>query len=98
VSINAAAVVASLPLEDQVAAVAGGKKQLQQVARQVREAKAGSRPPKASEPVDEASALAQAGPQDEQPITPALVAQLRQTITALQAENAALKARLAALA
>lgn len=39
VSINAAAAVASLPSEKQVAAVAGGKKELRQAARQVREAK-----------------------------------------------------------
>lgn len=44
VSINAAAAVASLPSEKQVAAVAGGKKELRQVARQMREAKL---PPKA---------------------------------------------------
>ncbi|UUZ63344.1 hypothetical protein LP414_28830 [Polaromonas sp. P1(28)-13] len=39
ISINAAATVASLPVEEQVAAVAGGKKELQQAARQVRETK-----------------------------------------------------------
>lgn len=39
ISINAAAAVASLPSEQQVAAVSGGKKELRQVARQVREAK-----------------------------------------------------------
>jgi hypothetical protein len=39
ISINAAAAVASLPSEKQVAAVSGGKKELRQVARQVREAK-----------------------------------------------------------
>jgi hypothetical protein len=37
ISINAAATVASLPAEEQVAAVAGGKKELQLAARQVRE-------------------------------------------------------------
>ncbi|RYX90206.1 MAG: hypothetical protein EOO28_30355 [Comamonadaceae bacterium] len=40
VSINAAATVASLSAEAQVAAVAGGKKELRQAARQVRAAKA----------------------------------------------------------
>jgi len=45
ISINAAAAVASLPSEKQVAAVAGGKKELRQAAREVREAKA---PPKAT--------------------------------------------------
>jgi len=43
ISINAAATVASLPVEAQVAAVAGGKKQLQQAARQVRETRAVAR-------------------------------------------------------
>ena len=43
ISINAAATVASLPVEAQVAAVAGGKKELQQAARQVREARAVAR-------------------------------------------------------
>lgn len=43
ISINAAAIVATLPSEQQVAAVAGGKKELRETARQVREAK---NPPK----------------------------------------------------
>lgn len=47
VSINAAAAISSLPSNKQIEAVAGGKKELRQVARQVREAKL---PPKA-EPV-----------------------------------------------
>lgn len=40
ISINAAAAVASLPVERQAAAVAGGRKELQQAAREVRQAKA----------------------------------------------------------
>ncbi|CAL61019.1 conserved hypothetical protein [Herminiimonas arsenicoxydans] len=44
ISINAAAAVASLPSEKQVAAVAGGKKELRQVARQVREARLPQKP------------------------------------------------------
>ncbi len=39
ISINAAAAVASLPSDKQVAAVAGGKKELRQAARQVRESR-----------------------------------------------------------
>ena len=75
ISINAAATVASLPVEAQVAAVAGGKKELQQAARQVRESKAVAR---------------------TEPETPeGVIARLRQTITELSAENAALKAKLA---
>ncbi|PFH07787.1 hypothetical protein BCF11_0125 [Collimonas sp. PA-H2] len=46
ISINAAAAVASLPNEQQIAAVAGGKKELRQAARQVREARL---PPKAEQ-------------------------------------------------
>ena len=43
ISINTAATVASLPVEAQVMAVAGGKKELQQAARQVRESRAVAR-------------------------------------------------------
>jgi transcriptional regulator with XRE-family HTH domain len=43
ISINAAANVASLPEEQQRAAVAGGRKELQQAAKQVREQKAAGR-------------------------------------------------------
>ncbi|HRH16065.1 MAG TPA: hypothetical protein PKV17_09200 [Aquabacterium sp.] len=93
VSINAAAAVASLPAQEQVAAVAGGKKQLQQVARQVRESKAASRP--APEPsTTEASSDGQA-PWDA--AAEVDVIQLKQTIAELRAENAALKAQVLAL-
>ncbi|MFJ2987398.1 hypothetical protein ACIPF8_05990 [Collimonas sp. NPDC087041] len=44
ISINAAAAVATLPSEEQVAAVAGGKKELRQAARQVREARLPPKP------------------------------------------------------
>jgi hypothetical protein len=78
ISINTAATVASLPVEDQVVAAAGGKKELQQAARQVREARAVAR---------------------TEPETPeGLIARLRQNISELTLENAALKAQLAALA
>ena len=77
ISINAAASVASLPLAAQIAAVAGGKKELQQAARQVRESKAVAR----SEPESREGVMAR----------------LRQTITELSAENAALKAQVAEL-
>ena len=77
ISINAAATVASLPVEEQVAAAAGGKKELQQAARQVREAKA----------------VARFEPESSQGV----IARLKQTITELTAENAELRAKLAAL-
>ncbi|RTZ47596.1 hypothetical protein EKL30_00895 [Candidimonas sp. SYP-B2681] len=44
ISINAAAAVASLPSEKQVAAVAGGKKELRQAAREVRESRLPPKP------------------------------------------------------
>jgi hypothetical protein len=74
ISINAAASVASLPVQAQVAAVAGGRKELQQAARQVRESKA----------------VARTEPESPEGV----IARLRQTITELSAENAALKAKL----
>ena len=77
ISINAAASVASLPLQAQVAAVAGGRKELQQAARQVRDSRA----------------VARTEPESPE----GLIARLRQTITELNAENAALKAKLAEL-
>lgn len=85
ISINAAANVASLPESVQIAAVAGGRKELQQAARQVREQKASTRPPKEAAP-DEAAELR------------AQVAALRQKVDALTQENAELKELLAAAA
>jgi len=52
ISINAAAAVASLPSEKQVAAVAGGKKELRQAARQVREARLPPKPEPVPPPAD----------------------------------------------
>ncbi|MGE5452885.1 MAG: hypothetical protein ACM3VZ_13715 [Acidobacteriota bacterium] len=105
ISINAAAAVAALPVDEQVAAVAGGKKELQQAARQVREAKARTKAtaadPAAAEPpwapaAAPADALADAPHADESP--EAVIARLTQTIAQLRAENAQLKAALAARA
>lgn len=84
ISLNAAAVVASLPSEKQVAAVVGGKKELQQVAKQVRESKS---PPKATR--TEAPSEA-AGPRSE-------IATFIARIDELNAENATLKAQIAIL-
>lgn len=92
ISINAAAAVASLPVEDQVAAVAGGKKELQQAARQVRESKSRQRAATAPEAgsdsaAEEALASAEMSPQQE-------LAALRDRVRELEAENAELRARL----
>ena len=81
ISINAAANVASLPEAVQNAAVAGGRKELQQAAKQVREQKAGSRAPK--EPAADAETELRAQ-----------VAALREKVDALTAENLALKEQL----
>ncbi len=84
ISINAAANVASLPESAQIAAVAGGRKELQQAARQVREQRASSRPPKET-PADPESELR------------AQVAALRDKVDMLTAENTALRQQVAAL-
>ncbi len=84
ISLNAAAAVASLPSEEQVAAVAAGKKELQQVAKQIRESKS---PPKAQRTEARSEAVE---PQSD-------IATLTARIDELNAENAALKAQIAAL-
>lgn len=83
ISINAAANVASLPEEVQKAAVAGGRKELQQAARQVREQKTGSRPPKEKDAVADVEADLRAQ-----------VASLREKVDALTAENKQLREQL----
>lgn len=83
ISINAAATVAELPEAQQLAAVAGGRKQLQQAAKQVREQKAAIKAPKEQD--IEATQLR------------AEVATLKERIAALTAENTSLTDKLAAL-
>ena len=96
ISINAAAAVASLPVERQVAAVAGGKKELQQAAREVREAKSGQRAAAVAEKLDAPAVADEALPTAPEEVA-ALVQQLRQTIAGLQAENTRLQAEVAQL-
>ena len=88
ISINAAATVASLPEAEQLAAVAGGKKQMQQAAREVREQKTRARAPKEASPADEP---------DESSQLRAEIASLQKSNAALKAENAALEQRIAVL-
>jgi transcriptional regulator with XRE-family HTH domain len=86
ISINAAANVAQLPESAQIAAVAGGRKELQQAARQVREQKAAAKPKKVGpdgEPVDEKAALR------------AEIAALKDRMATLLTENEILKQKLA---
>ena len=87
ISINTAATVASLPADAQLAAAAGGKKELQLAARQVRESKVSARPPAAQD-----ASVSDSSESPEQ-----VIARLKSTITDLLAENAALKNRLAEL-
>ncbi|MCU6498453.1 hypothetical protein LPN04_11665 [Rugamonas sp. A1-17] len=87
ISINAAATVASLPEADQVAAVAGGKKELQKAAKEVRELRAASRP--AKEPKEGG------GGDYGRPLTE--VEELRAENASLKEKNAALRAEITAL-
>jgi hypothetical protein len=93
ISINAAAAVASLPVERQVAAVAGGKKELQQAAREVREAKSSQRAAAVAEMLDAPAAGDESLPTAPEEVA-ALVKRLRQTIADLSAENTRLKAEI----
>jgi transcriptional regulator with XRE-family HTH domain len=86
ISINAAAAVASLPAAEQAAAVAGGRKELQQAARQVREQGRQMKAPAATPAAPESSA--EAGNEADA---------LRQKLAALGAENAALRQQVAEL-
>jgi lipoprotein-anchoring transpeptidase ErfK/SrfK len=103
ISISAAAVVATLPQDEQQTAVAGGSKQLKEVARQVREAKSGSRTPKTPTAEQLAERQAQAGQDqdallrelteprpDESP--EAFIARLQHTVRELWLERARLTA------
>ncbi len=87
ISLAAAAVVASLPAEEQQAAVAGGKDELKQAAKRVRETK--KRVTVAVDPAPEVGDTAAPPPDDLQA--------LRQRVAELEAENASLRAKLAAL-
>ncbi len=86
ISINAAAAVASLPVEEQVAAASAGKDELKQAAKRVREAK--KRPPK--------EALADAAPEAvvETAASGDELSQLRQRVAELTAENEQLRQQL----
>jgi hypothetical protein len=86
-SLNAAAVVSSLPAEEQRAAALAGKDELRQAAKRVRESR---RKPAADLPAREDSSAAQ----DDN--APSLLA-LQQRVGELSAENAALRAELAEL-
>jgi hypothetical protein len=85
ISINAAAAVATLPTEAQVAAAAAGKDELKQAAKRVRESRR------------KLSSESAAVPQQEAARSDDTVESLRQRVAALAAENAALRQHVAAL-
>jgi hypothetical protein len=98
ISINAAATVASLPEEDQKSAVAGGRKFLQQAAREIREQRAANRPPKApKEGEGEGMAGERPAPLTETDLLRLEISQLKEKNAALRAENAELRERIAQL-
>jgi hypothetical protein len=88
ISINAAATVASLPPEAQVAAVAGGRKELQQAARHVREQKAGARPKKETVPES---------PEEQVKVLRGQLADMKDRVATLLTENEILRQKLATL-
>lgn len=97
ISLSAAATVASLPEEEQRAAARGGKDELKQAAKRVRESK--RKPKPAREDADDAAqplSMAEADGLDGSSESPEVQA-LRQRVASLTAENQALRMELDAL-
>ncbi|ARV19942.1 hypothetical protein AEP_03017 [Curvibacter sp. AEP1-3] len=94
ISINAAAAVATLPAEEQVAAASAGKDELKLAAKRVRDAKRAAREAMAEHSVP-AFAPEDAATEGIDPV--ATVAALQQRVAALEAENAELRQQLQAL-
>ena len=94
ISINAAAAVATLPAEEQVAAASAGKDELKQAAKRVRDAKRAAREAMADQAVPAFAPEHGAG---EAAATQAMITELQQRVAALEAENASLRQQLAAL-
>jgi hypothetical protein len=84
ISLNAAAALASLPAEEQVAAAVAGKDELKQAAKRVREAKRKSRLTSGDLNQDETERSESSTPTDE-------VKALKQRIGQLEKENDALR-------
>jgi hypothetical protein len=86
ISINAAAAVASLPAEEQVAAAVAGKDELKQAAKRVRESKRKPRSEATAAPQQEATVSSEGS-----------VESLQQRVAALTEENAVLRRQVALL-
>ena len=104
ISINAAATVASLPQEEQVAAVAGGKKLLRLAAKEIREQRAATRTPREPKTPHVPQDTPETGNEPWAEQAPSEVERLRgelagmkQRVAQLQAENVELNQRIAAL-
>ena len=104
ISINAAATVASLPQDEQVAAVAGGKKLLRQAAKEIREQRAATRTPREPKTPHVSQDTPETGNEPWAEQAPSEVERLRgelssmkQRVAQLQAENVELSQRIAAL-
>jgi putative protein kinase ArgK-like GTPase of G3E family len=82
ISINAAAAVATLPVEEQVAAAIAGKDELRQAAKRVREAK--------RKPSEDSAT-------EQDTTTPDLLQTLQQRVAELTTENEALRSQVAEL-
>ena len=96
ISLNAAAAVATLPAEEQVAAAAAGKDELKQAAKRVREAKRKTREEAAPKNAAEAPQSADASNADELPALRARVAELTAENEALRQQLGQLRAQLSA--
>ena len=96
ISLNAAAAVATLPAEEQVAAAAAGKDELKQAAKRVREAKRKTREEAAPKNAAEAPQSADASNSDELPALRARVAELTAENEALRQQLGQLRAQLSA--
>ena len=98
ISINAAAAVATLPSEEQVSAVAGGKKQLREAAKMVREKQAASRPPRVqSDAPATAEANAMPSYSNDTVALQEQIAALKNKVAELVAENQGLHDEIARL-
>ncbi|WP_431275504.1 plasmid replication/partition related protein [Variovorax ureilyticus] len=94
-SLNAAAAVASLPAEEQVAAAVAGKDELKQAAKRVREAR--RKPAREMDAAAQSDAPETGGDDDGAAVLRRQVSELRAENAKLTAENAALRKQVLAL-